>query len=52
VPLFARAVAEEFPGRVVMAPRADVAVALGAVLLTARFGAVARPVPVLEPMSA
>ncbi len=52
VPMFGRAIEELFPGRVGIAPRADVAVAVGATLLTARFAAVARPVPVLEPMSA
>ena len=50
--MFARAIEELFPGRVTSAPRADVAVAVGATLLTARFAAVARPVPVLEPMTA
>ena len=49
VPMFQRTVAGVFPGQsVVLAPRADVAVALGAVLLTARFGGVPRAVPVLE----
>jgi molecular chaperone DnaK (HSP70) len=49
VPMFQRTVARMFPGQpVVLAPRADVAVALGAVLLTARFGAERRAVPVLE----
>jgi len=49
VPLFQRTVASVFPGQpVVLAPRADVSVALGAVLLTARFGAAPRAVPVLE----
>lgn len=49
VPMFQRTVAGVFPGQsVLLAPRADVAVALGAVLLTARFGGVPRAVPVLE----
>jgi molecular chaperone DnaK (HSP70) len=48
VPMFARAIDELFPGKVAIAPRADVAVAVGAALLTARFAAVARPVPVLD----
>jgi molecular chaperone DnaK (HSP70) len=49
VPMFQRTVAGVFPGQsVVLSPRADVAVALGAVLLTARFGGVPRAVPVLE----
>ena len=49
VPLFQRTVAGVFPGQsVVLAPRADVAVGIGAVLLTARFGAERRAVPVLE----
>src|SRR5215813_2113665 len=39
VPMFHRTVAAVFPDRpVLLPPRADVAVALGAVLLTARFG--------------
>jgi hypothetical protein len=33
---------------VLLSPRADVSVALGAVLLTARFGSEPRAVPVLE----
>ena len=49
VPMFHRTVAAMFPGPpVVLAPRADVAVALGAVLLTARFGSARRAVPVLD----
>jgi molecular chaperone DnaK len=48
VPQFQRAIGEMFPDRVSIAPRADVAVALGAALLTARFAATPRPVPVLE----
>ncbi|HMG22057.1 MAG TPA: Hsp70 family protein, partial [Kofleriaceae bacterium] len=49
VPLFQRTVAGVFPGQaVVLAPRADVAVGIGAVLLTARFGAEPRAVPVLD----
>jgi molecular chaperone DnaK (HSP70) len=49
VPLFHRTVASVFPGRpVLLPPRADVAVALGAVLLTARFGSERRAVPVLD----
>jgi molecular chaperone DnaK (HSP70) len=49
VPMFQRVVAGMFPGQsVVLSPRADVAVALGTVLLTARFGAERRAVPVLE----
>jgi molecular chaperone DnaK (HSP70) len=48
VPMFHRTVASMFPDQqVVLAPRADVAVALGAVLLTARFGE-RRAVPVLD----
>jgi molecular chaperone DnaK (HSP70) len=48
VPMFQRTVAGVFPGQaVVLPPRADVAVALGTVLLTARFGAEPRAVPVL-----
>lgn len=48
VPMFHRTVASVFPSqRVLLAPRADVAVALGAVLLTARFGHERRSVPVL-----
>jgi molecular chaperone DnaK len=50
VPMFQRTVASVFPGqRVLLPPRADVAVALGAVLLTARFGHQRRSVPVLIP---
>ena len=49
VPLFQQTVAGVFPGqRVVLSPRADVAVALGTVLLTARFGREHRAVPVLD----
>jgi molecular chaperone DnaK len=49
VPMFHRTVASVFPDQpVLLAPRADVAVALGAVLLTARFGSERRSVPVLE----
>jgi len=49
VPLFQRTVEAMFPDQpVVLAPRADVAVAMGAVLLTARFGAAPRAVPVLD----
>jgi molecular chaperone DnaK (HSP70) len=49
VPLFHRTVAAIFPDQpVVLAPRADVAVAMGAVLLTARFGTERRAVPVLD----
>ena len=49
VPLFHRTVAAMFPDQpVVLAPRADVAVAMGAVLLTARFGTERRAVPVLD----
>ena len=49
VPMFQRVVGGVFPGQsVVLSPRADVAVALGTVLLTARFGAERRAVPVLE----
>lgn len=49
VPLFQRTVAGVFAGRpVVLSPRADVAVALGTVLLTARFGGERRAVPVLD----
>jgi molecular chaperone DnaK len=49
VPMFQRVVGGVFPGQsVVLSPRADVAVALGTVLLTARFGAERRAVPVLD----
>jgi molecular chaperone DnaK (HSP70) len=49
VPMFARTVARVFPKRpVTLSPRADVSVAIGAVLLTARFGSSPRAVPVLE----
>jgi len=49
VPMFHRCVESVFPGQpVLLSPRADVAVALGAVLLTARFGSEPRAVPVLE----
>jgi molecular chaperone DnaK (HSP70) len=49
VPLFQRTVSGVFPGQsVVLAPRADVAVGIGTVLLTARFGSERRAVPVLE----
>ncbi|HEY0481184.1 MAG TPA: Hsp70 family protein [Kofleriaceae bacterium] len=49
VPLFARTIAGVFPGQpVVLSPRADVAVALGTVLLTARFSGARRGVPVLD----
>lgn len=48
VPLFQRAISDVFPGKVSIAPRADIAVAVGAALLTARFAATPRPVPVLE----
>jgi molecular chaperone DnaK len=49
VPLFQRTVSGVFPGQpVVLAPRADVAVGIGTVLLTARFGAERRAVPVLD----
>jgi molecular chaperone DnaK (HSP70) len=49
VPMFQRTVADVFPGQsVVLSPRADVAVALGTVLLTARFGGERRAVPVLD----
>jgi molecular chaperone DnaK (HSP70) len=53
IPAFGRAIEAMFPGtgKVAVAPRADVAVAIGAALLTARFGSVARPVPVLEAAS-
>ncbi|TMQ08742.1 MAG: Hsp70 family protein [Deltaproteobacteria bacterium] len=48
VPMFQRTIADLFPGpRVVLPARADVAVAIGTVLLTARFGAERRAVPVL-----
>jgi molecular chaperone DnaK (HSP70) len=44
-----RTVADVFSARgVTLAPRADVAVALGMGLLTARFGAERRAVPVLD----
>ena len=43
VPMFQRVVAGVFPARgVTLAPRADVAVAVGTVLLTARFGGATR----------
>jgi molecular chaperone DnaK len=49
VPMFHGVVAAMFPGQPVMlSPRADVAVALGAVLLTARFGSERRAVPILD----
>jgi len=49
VPMFHRTVVDVFPGRpVVLSPRADVAVAVGTVLLTARFGPERRAVPVLD----
>jgi molecular chaperone DnaK (HSP70) len=49
VPMFQRIVAGVFPARgVTLAPRADVAVAMGTVRLTARFGAERRAVPVLD----
>jgi len=48
VPMFHRTVVEVFPDRpVVLSPRADVAVAVGTVLLTARFGSERRAVPIL-----
>src|SRR4029079_17278567 len=49
VPLFQRTVEGAVARHsVVLSRRADVAVALGAVLLTARFGGTPRAVPVLE----
>ncbi len=49
VPVFHRVVSSVFPGQpVLLSPRADVSVALGAVLLTARFGGERRAVPVLD----
>ncbi|HEX3476584.1 MAG TPA: Hsp70 family protein [Kofleriaceae bacterium] len=49
VPMFQRVVAGVFPARAVtLAPRADVDVAVGTVLLTARFGAERRAIPVLD----
>jgi molecular chaperone DnaK len=49
VPMFHRTVSSMFPGQpVLLSPRADVSVALGAVLLTARFGSEPRAVPVLD----
>jgi molecular chaperone DnaK (HSP70) len=49
VPMFQRRVANVFPARsVTRAPRADVAGAVGTVLLTARFGAKRRAVLVLD----
>jgi molecular chaperone DnaK len=49
VPMFHRVVSGVFPNQpVLLSPRADVSVALGAVLLTARFGAERRAVPVLD----
>jgi len=48
VPLFQRTVAGVFPGQPVeLAPRADVTIAIGTVLLTARFASEPRAVPVL-----
>jgi molecular chaperone DnaK len=48
VPMFHRTIAAIFPNRpVLLPPRADVAVAMGAVLLTARFSHERRSVPVL-----
>jgi molecular chaperone DnaK (HSP70) len=48
VPVFQRTVSSVFPGQpVALSPRADVAVALGAVLLTGRFCATRRTVPIL-----
>jgi len=49
VPMFHRTVSALFPEQpVLLSPRADVSVALGAVLLTARFGSERRDVPVLD----
>jgi molecular chaperone DnaK (HSP70) len=49
VPMFQRTVSAIFPGQeVVVSPFADVAVAKGAVLLTARHDATPRSVPVLD----
>ncbi len=49
IPSFRRMVSGLFsPHRLLASPRADVSVALGAVLLTARFGSEPRAVPVLE----
>jgi molecular chaperone DnaK (HSP70) len=49
VPMFHRTVSGVFPGQpVLLSPRADVSVALGAVLLTARFSSERRAVPVLD----
>jgi molecular chaperone DnaK (HSP70) len=49
VPMFHRVVSSMFPDQpVLLSPRADVSVALGAVLLTARFGSERRDVPVLD----
>lgn len=49
VPMFHRVVSSVFTSQpVLLAPRADVSVALGAVLLTARFGSERRAVPVLD----
>lgn len=49
VAMFQRTVAGVFPARgVTLAPRADVAVAVGTVLLTARFGAERRAVLVID----
>ena len=49
VPMFHRTVSAVFPAQpVLLSPRADVSVALGAVLLTARFGSERRDVPVLD----
>lgn len=49
VPMFGQTISSMFPSQpVLLSPRADVSVALGAVLLTARFGGQPRAVPVLE----
>lgn len=49
VPLFRSTIGELFPGRsILISPQADLAVALGAALLTARFGPERRAVPVLD----
>jgi molecular chaperone DnaK (HSP70) len=49
VPAFRRAIGQLFPGRQVLSsPQADLAVAIGATLLTARFGVERRAVPILE----
>jgi molecular chaperone DnaK (HSP70) len=53
VPAFRKAISQLFPGRQLLSsPQADLAVAIGATLLTARFGVERRAVPVLEQRAA